>query len=456
MTTPFELKIRQFAVEKAMLSPPCRILLGLSGGADSMALLHILHRWPEVEVAAVHIHHGLRGAEADRDAAFVQTACQRLGVSLTVCREEVATFAEQHKISLEEAGRRVRYAVFERLLTQDGFNAVATAHNADDRAETVLMRLIRGSGVDGLASIPVRRGSIIRPLLCATRREIEEFCEQQHIDYVTDSTNADVAYSRNKVRHHILPALEQLNPAVKEALCRLADHATQDSYYLQALATDALTAATDGESYRVTDILRQPLPIRRRMMVQMISRWGCTTYEETHIMALERALNEGTGQVCLPGNMGLQVSQDRLYLLDNHLPKEKSVLINLAEGHTTMYWQGREHTLSVMDRESYTSFQNVHKMFFKYAIAYDTIQGGLTVRTRQEGDYIHPAGRRIGKSLKKLFIEWKVPIQQRDSLPLLCDDSGVLLVPGYTCDERVRPQDTTKLFLVWQPTLQKE
>ncbi len=453
MMTTLEQKVQQFVMRQGLFSTPCRILLGLSGGADSMALLYVLYRWPGVELEAVHIHHGLRGEEADRDAAFVARQCDTLGVPLTLRRVNVAAAAQQDKTGLEETGRRVRYAVFEELADKGGFDFIVTAHNADDQVETVLMHLVRGCGVDGLSGIPAVRGRIIRPLLSCTREEIEAFCAQLGVDFVTDSTNMDTAYTRNHCRHRLLPVLEQVNPEIRAALSRLSQHAAEDSRYLFYLADEVLQAARLGDGgYDVSILSTQPQSVRRRALVRIFQENGLFSFQEAHVTTLDEALLDGHGGVDLLGGYRGIVSQGRITMV---LHKEEETAceqpISCKPGQSTVVtWRGRTYRLSVYNRAEYELNENVHKMFFKYAIAYDTIHGSLCLRSRREGDYMHPAGRKIGKTLKKLLIEWRVPSFARDDLPLLCDEVGVLLVPGYACDERVRPDEKTKHFLVWQ------
>lgn len=452
MMTEFEQKVQQFVKHKGLFSAPCRILLGLSGGADSMALLYVLHRWQGVDLSAVHVHHGLRGEEADRDAAFVTEQCAALGVPLTVHREDVASVARQGKIGLEEAGRRVRYAFYERMADESGFEHIATAHNADDQAETVLMNMVRGCGVDGLAGIPAIRGRIIRPLLCCTREEIEGFCNAMAIPYVTDSTNKDVDYTRNRCRHQLLPLLEQINPEVKKSLFRLSKHAANDSDYLHTMAAVALDNAYRNESYITKEFMNQPEPVRRRMLIQILRRHDLNDFTQQHISAMEGVVLSGQGSVDVPGGR-VVVSQGRLAVL---LPQENlavSVPVELpleAGNEIIVDWQGASYRLSIVNCEKAEIIKKVHKKFLQSTIACDTIHGSLFLRARQSGDYMHPAGRNVGKSLKKLMIEWHMPSFMREKFPLLCDQNGVLLVPGYACDERVRPHEKTKLFLVWQ------
>ena len=224
-------KVYAFTAQKGLFSAPCQVVLGLSGGADSMALLHILTHWPvdDLLVHAVHIHHGLRGKEADRDEMFVRKYCAEHGISLSVIHGDVAALAQERRISIEEAGRIFRYEAFEQVRTQIGADYIVTAHTASDQSETVLMHIVRGCGVDGLCGIPAIRGCVRRPLLCCSRDEIEEYCQSHSIPYVTDETNADTKFVRNDVRLRILPALRELNPSIDKALLRYAYETFDDA-----------------------------------------------------------------------------------------------------------------------------------------------------------------------------------------------------------------------------------
>ncbi len=424
-----------------------------------MSLLHCLANWPTggLTVCAVHVHHGLRGDEADRDVTFVQEQCAALGVPLTVEYVDVPAEITQTGESVEQAARRLRYGVFDRVAAAWHVDAVATAHTAGDQAETVLLRLLRGCGVDGLAGIPVKRDNLVRPLLSCTRAEVEEFCARRHIPYVQDSTNGDTAYTRNRVRQELLPLLRQFNPLADDCIRRLAAHAAQDSAYLNELAADALEYAYADGGYRAAAFAAQPSPVRRRMLRQLLFRFGCYDYAQAHLVSIDEAVLKGQGAVSLPGYKRVTVSQGRISLQETVESLAPAWLpIDVTALPKTLSFGVCRFRVSLMRATDVNSSQNVHKMFFKSAIDCDRIQGGLFIRARQEGDMMHPAGRRVGKSIKKLMNELKIPAMYRDSYPLLCDAQGVIWLPGYCCDERVKPQADTRLFLVWEPLTEQE
>ena len=443
-------KVFTFTSEPPLFTAPCHVVLGLSGGADSMALLHMLVHWPEpgMRVSAVHVHHGLRGDSADRDEAFVRNICNQYSVSLTVRHVDVAERASNQHITIEEAGRAVRYEIFESVRSELDADYIFTAHTASDQVETMLMRLIRGTGPDGLEGIQVIRGAIRRPLLCCDRAEIEAYCAEHDVPYVTDETNMDVQYTRNLIRHEVLPLLRQINPAVNDALLRFRYHVGLDSTYMRGLAGQAMDKARQESGYICSVINEQHFPVRRRMILSLMDRAGVPNIEESHILAAEKVICSKNGSVSLPGHKVLAAEQGIVSIRDVNEPTSPDPMMVFALP-ATLFFGDEQYSLIVMDKKQADS-ENVHKLFSKYTIDYDTIRGSLCIRCRQEGDRIHPANRGVGKSLKKLMNELHIPAHLRDTYPLLCDDEGVLLIPGYTCDQRACVNEDTKHFLVWQ------
>ena len=434
-----------FTSEKGLFSAPCHVLVGLSGGADSMALLHLLLHWPAegLQVSAVHIHHGLREESADRDEAFVRDYCAAHQVPLTVIHEDVAQIAEEEQLTLEEAGRQVRYAHFEAVRCSAGADYIATAHTASDQVETMLMHMVRGCGLDGLVGIPAVRGCIRRPLLCCSREEIEEYCTENDIPFIEDESNADTRFTRNYIRHRVLPMLRELNPAVERALLRMREHTEDDVSFLDQVALDALNVASCNGGYAVNAFQEQPSVIRRRMIRMLLSSVANPSFEEIHIRTAEQAVLRGSMSVSLPNGLEFCVSQDVVCV---RVPSQDTVpTTQVIETFPAEIVFGKK-TLQI-EKNSEESL-NVHSLLLQYAIDCDKIEGKLYVRGRLEGDYMHPSGRGVGKSLKKLMNEWHIFPYLRNSYPILCDESGVILVPGYAVDHRVRVTESTKHYLV--------
>ncbi len=450
MSYSFAEKVYAFTEKNALIFGGSTVVVGVSGGADSMALLHVLSAWrDDLRVVAVHVHHGLRGEEADRDEALVRKFCADNDINYICERANVRLIAQEFGIGEEEAGRRVRYNTFERIRDEQNADVIATAHTADDNVETVLMHVLRGSGIGGLCGIPAKRGRIVRPLLDCTRAEIEAYCAENAIPYIVDSTNNDPTYTRNRVRHQLMPLMREINPSVAAAIARLRSSAMQDEAYFTELASASLANArcADG-SYLREEFLRQHTSVRVRMWKALLSENRCDDYTQRHIDALENALRANRGTVYLSGGYSVCVSAGRLKCFSEQ-QNDNSRLISVDELPFRLYMNGCEHILQCVTREEMLSLQNVHKKFLKFALDYDKIQGGLTIRGRRDGDHFHPAGRNVGKTLKSLFQEMRVPTYDRDEVLLLCDENGIVLMPGVACDSRVCPTDSTKHFLVW-------
>lgn len=446
MPIEFREKVFSFTAEKSLFLAPCRMIVGVSGGPDSMALLHTLLHWPRpgLEICVVHVHHGLRGETANRDADFVEQQCRKWHVPVHIFRADIAALAQRWGIGLEEAGRQERYRLFDAVCDEEKADYILTAHNANDQTETVLMHLLRGCGVDGLCGIPAVRDRIRRPLLCCTRQEIEDYCRDEHIAFMTDETNADIHFTRNRIRHEVLPLLRELNPEVDAAVRRLSFFAEEDCRYFNESAAESIQQAASEDSYEVSAFLQQPLPVRRRMIRQLLRQNKVPCITQAHIEQLEQVLFSRDGSVSLPGGKQALVQQGRLYFETKITEQPKCPALTIHSLPAEIQWAGTTYKLDFTEASS-----KVHKLFFKSVIDCDRIQGDLTVRCRAEGDSMRPAGRGICKTLKKLMNEWHIPTQQRDLLPVLCDDAGILLIPGYTCDERVRVTEDTKHFLVW-------
>ncbi len=443
-------KVVNFTQERSLIPSYSSVIVGVSGGADSMALLHILcsNAFQDITVHAVHIHHGLRGDEADSDERLVTEYCKLHHIPLHIEHADINTYATQWNCGVEEAGRRVRYDTFERLRIQHNADIIATAHTADDNCETTLMHILRGCGISGLSGIPAKRGHIIRPLLSCNREEIEAYCAEQTIPYCLDSTNTDTTFTRNRIRHDLIPLMQEINPAIKSALLRLTAAAAQDEAYFVSIAEQLLQEATVRDNvYRREVFLRQPMPIFVRLCRMLFAKYHSFSFTETHIEALHTAVINNRGLVYLPNNCCISVSGG--LIMPYTQPTDTTVHFVIDTLPFSFTLNGTTYHLEVISHEQLSVFENVHKKFFKLHVDYDKIQGDLYIRCRQEGDAIHFQKRNIGKSIKKLFQECHIPVHMRDTIPLLCDNAGIVSVFGIGCDQRVCPDDSTNHFLVW-------
>lgn len=433
-----------------MLSAGDRVLVAVSGGADSLALLHFLVNEQVAlelrEVAAAHIHHGLRGEEADRDERVVRDFCASCGVRLFVCHADVAAEARRRGDGVEEAGRAVRYAFLERIAAENGFDRIATAHTLTDATETVLLNMARGTGLGGLTGIPPVRGRIIRPLLAVTRAEVEAYDAAAGIAFVTDSSNADVTFSRNRVRREVLPALRQLNPRVDEAFARLMRTVRADEDYLRKQTAAALQSARITRGLYRADTLHALHPALAARAVRLaVEESAGVCCEERHLRAVLALLATG-GSVTVNGAVDVTVHRDRLVITarGGESPAEQP----LEDGREYVCGGIRWHC-SVFERKNWEKRQKIHKILLQFTCDYDKMGDKAVVRGRRAGDIVHPVHGNGGKTLKKWMNERHVPTAWRDTFPILSDEKGVFLVPGLGCDRRVALDDKTQHILAF-------
>lgn len=399
------------------------IAVALSGGADSMALLmglYILKDELQITLSALHLNHCLRAEESDRDEAFVKEACSRLGVPLTVERVDVGAVAQKNGISTELAARQVRYDFFERNAT----GMVATAHNADDNLETVIYRLTRVTGINGLCSIPERRGIYIRPLLCCSREEIEAFLKENNTQYVTDSTNLTDEYTRNRIRHSVIPVLKQLNPSVAESFYQTAKLLKADRDCLERAAKQEFSLRFDGEKLSVKDYGLLDGAIASRVITMYFEKLGFEVNNYC-IKGVTDLAVKGEGRFQIKEGRMLKVSKGFLMSEDGEIPAFKTEIVKQSVGEIKI--NGK-----------------IHNLFLKNAIDCDKIEGNLTLRTRQSGDSIAFLHRRVSKPLKKWMNEEGIGTQEREVWPVISDDKGVVWVYGGGVDKRVCPDENTR------------
>jgi tRNA(Ile)-lysidine synthase len=421
-------KLLALSGEYGMLPPGELVLCAVSGGADSMALLHILKTLSGelgFTLRAAHFNHHLRRAESDRDEAFVRERCQDWGVPLTCGGGDVARAARQSGRGIEETARALRYAFLEETADALGATRIATAHSADDNAETLLLHLVRGSGLAGLTGIPPRRGRIVRPLLTTTRREIETYCAQEKIPYVQDSTNADETYTRNFLRLRVLPLLKEINPRAVEHLSAAAGLLRADNDYLNAQARRVADQARERGGELVIEaetLARQPDPVASRAAFLLLERSGGgknrAAAHSGAILDLCRG-REGkpSAQVDLPG-VTVCREYDLLVLTPAGEGPTIPASVPVRPGERAV-WGGWRVTC----REAVCPEESAPAPF-RFYLSPERLQGELTLRSRLTGDALKLPGRGT-KALKKLYIEEKVPARRRCALPVLADGAGV-------------------------------
>ena len=404
-------KLRAFLKEQALLSPGDRVIAAVSGGADSVAMLFALYLLRDelgITLEAAHFNHHLRGAESDRDEAFVTDFCGRYCIPLHLGSGRIVS----GKKGLEAAARDARYAFLRRLPGK-----IATAHTADDNAETVLMRLIRGTGLKGLGAIAPVSGNVIRPMLTVTRDDVEAFLEEYALPHVEDSSNGTDDFLRNRIRHSILPLMRTENPRIGENLSAMALLLRQDEACLQAMIPEK-------QMPDVSRLKAMEPALRRRALERFLKAQGVREPEQIHILQAEQLLYHWSPSASMqfPGGVTIGRQYDRLVRLEC-APELPETLLSVP-GETCIGGKRfvSEYAADLEERPDSVLVRPA---------------GALIVRSRRSGDTMQlPGGTR---SLKKMYIDRKIPASQRAAVPVLADDRGVLAVFGIGTDIRFHP-----------------
>ena len=417
-------KLEQFIRSHHLVDRGDTLVCAVSGGADSMALLtgmYLLRDKLGIILEAAHFNHCLRGEESDADEAFVVDYCNSLNIPVHICREQIIA----GKKGLEAAAREARYAFFEKLSGK-----IATAHTADDNAETVLMHLIRGTGLKGLGGISPRRGKIIRPMLGITRPQVLAFLEEYCVSYRNDSSNDTDLFLRNRLRHHVLPLLREENPRLCENLSSMALRLRQDEEALQAYSKAEYPLS-------VSELLQKPAAVRIRILERFLKNAGVTEPEAEHLRLAEALVfsEKPSSRIVFPGNVLVYRQYD--LLLYGALPQLPEAVRLTCPG--TAYFGSYCITC-----EPAVNCENSSDVFTL------SVDGELWVRSRLPGDAIKTPGGT--KSLKKLFVDRKIPAIQRDLIPVLSDNNGVAAVLGFGSDLNHRKNSLP----AWRITVHKQ
>lgn len=413
-------KIAKTIAKYNMLKSGDTVVVGVSGGADSMLLLNYLFDNKErynINLIAANVEHGIRGEDSLNDTEFVKSFCQEKGIDFRCVSINAKENAKAEKLGVEEYSRNKRYDFFNSV----GADKIATAHNLTDNAETLLFRLVRGTSNKGAGAIPPVRDNIIRPLIECTSKEIREYCKEKGIPYVVDKTNFENGYSRNYIRNEILPLLERLNPQYEEALSRYIASAAEDEECLKSLA-EKYAFPVSLESFK------GEFPAVQKRVIQLYAKQFGLTLDETHLTEA-LALCYRTGKTQLKGNL-FAVSDGKLLKLE---------YIENAEDEPAFSAESR-----IVDISRFLEKKEILKKEFAFFCDYDKIVGKVSQRVRQSGDSLTLADRGVSKSLKKLMNELKIPPSVRNKTAVIYDEDGVIGLYGYTLSERVKIDKSTK------------
>ena len=435
MTLPC--KVEQYMDRHRMLDGCDTVVAAVSGGADSTAMLRMLKdlcaRRGRALVCA-HFNHSLRGADSDADEAFVRELCLQFQIPFFSEKRDVRALGG----NLESSAREVRYAFLQR--TAAGFPAarIATAHTMNDNAETVLFHMSRGAGAQGMQGIAPVRGAVIRPLLCQQRAEIEQYLREAGQSYRTDASNADLAYSRNRIRHAVVPELCRINPRALEHISRMCELLAADAAVLDRLADDVYREAEKGDALLVSVLKAQPRPIRYRVLKQFLLERTGITYDQAHMHTLEALLQSGqTGsRTQLSGDIFCELRYGALYVGTSPAPAAPLEPVLVQPGASCLAGAWRI-SLRLEDRRHADP---------RNALDYAKLSGPLTIRSMRSGDRFSIPG--VGsKPVRRLYTDRKLPLPARGINPLLTAGERVAWIMGVGPSADCRPDNTTKQYL---------
>lgn len=420
-----------------MLPEGQTVLCAVSGGTDSMCLLQALGEL-KIDVYAAHFNHCLRAEESDRDENFVRQWCEEKKIPFICERGDVLTFAQENDMGIEEAARKLRYEFLERSAAKAKAQVIATAHNADDNTETILFNLTRGTGLKGLCGIPPRRGNIVRPLLTCSRKEIEQYVNARKIPHVEDSTNAETNYSRNKIRHLVMPVLREINPSLEEGTSRLSRTLRDDENCLSDIAQQVFSLAEinpQGVSISAELLRAQPEAIQSRVLRLAVKAVG-GSMDSGQTAAAQTLVFSNKPNVGVDVGNNVRVRREYEDLkVQQGMQKVCSFKPQVLEIGQAVEINELKMTIMCCSK---LDNGKIHKTFNNLLFKKSAIRGNITVRPRVSGDYIKLSGRNVGKTLKKLFIEKQIPVGKREMIPVFADDEGVIAVLGIGISERVK------------------
>lgn len=454
-------KVINYIKENKIIQQDDRILVALSGGPDSVCLLHMLYRIKDkfnLKLGAIHINHMLRGEEADKDENYIIDLCEQMGIKHYVKRINIEYIAKETNVSLETAGRNERYKAFEEIKIKDKYNKIAVAHNANDQAETILMRIMRGTGLEGLTGIkPQREGGIIRPILCLNRQEIEDYCEYNGLNPRIDASNYDRHYSRNRVRLDILPYMrDNFNKDIIDTLNRMTLLLQKDNEFIEEYSKKCYNMYCKKHNNKL-EILKE---LFEKEMESIITRVVIIAFKEIsksyqnfemkHIYEIVNLAFRETGKkinltnniICenLYGNIVLSKNDNKYYnsCVKTEIKLDKDNIIENIEFNNYII---NFEVIENKKKEKFTK-NNLIKLF-----NYDKIEKEILIRYRKDGDKIIPLGMSGSKKVKDIFINSKVPREERDNTPILCFDDKISWIVGYKTSQLFKIDSDTKMIL---------
>lgn len=436
-----ERKVRDFITKESLLPDRCRVVVGVSGGADSVALLRILLSLG-YDCHAVHCNFRLRGDESERDRRFTEELCRQLGTELTVCGYDTSGYASQNGISIEMAARELRYRDFGRIMKEQGADAVCIAHHQDDSVETVLLNLTRGTGLKGLTGIKPRNGDIVRPLLCASRKEIETYLKEIGQPFITDSTNLETDFTRNRIRLMLLPAMREINPSAGSAVLSTARHLQQAYlFYMASVAETRRKAVSERNGNLEIDIdaLRQA-PSVEGFLFETLSPAG---FNDAGIRSIASSLDSQPGTRFLSESHILLKDRSKLILMPLKKEEPGTVDILAVNGFNALLPDRRRVTVRIEEKGAPVSRDADTATFDADMLPYT-----LTVRTWRKGDWFIPFGMKGRRLVSDFMTDRKMNLAEKHSQLVVTGGDDIVWVLGLRPDNRYRVTERTLRQLI--------
>ncbi|WP_066500790.1 tRNA lysidine(34) synthetase TilS [Abyssisolibacter fermentans] len=458
-----EQKVYDTIVDNNLIKSGDKLVVGVSGGPDSMALLCVLKNIQKsinFTIISVHINHGIRGKEADKDEKYVKNICKQWNIPFYNKKVNMDEYAKINKMSSEEAGRELRYKFFNEILKKESANKIAVAHNKNDQAETVMMRFLRGTGIEGLKGMEFKVGNIIRPLLSIDRSLIEEYCEDNNLNPRIDKTNLQPIYGRNKIRLELIPYIENnFNKGIVNTLTRTANIMNEDNDFINKYAEEKFEKVCNKKSKNIIEIKVEEFKELHISIKSRIIRLSIEAINGNrkniglkHIKIITHFIENGVAGKTHDTTMGVEL-----------LKKYDTCLIRKKEN--SLHKVIKDRNKLVLNAKNYNNnfksdiiieIKDIQKIdfksndrFIKY-IDYDKIKGDLYIRNRKPGDKFVPFGMKGSKKLKDYFIDNKIPREERDNIPIIEDEKNIIWVVGYRLSDLYKVDKNTKKVILIQ------
>lgn len=448
-----ECKVRLAIAENNMLSFLKKgVAIGLSGGADSILLLIILRKLKNefnFNLKALHVNHMIRGESADNDEKFSKAFSEALGIEFESIKVDVPYFASQNKIGTEEAARKIRYNYFADVLSkEENLGVIATAHNSTDNLETFIFNLMRGSGIHGLCSIAPVRDNIVRPLIYVSKEEILKLLSDGNIPFVTDETNFSVEYTRNYIRHEILPKLRHLTPHPEDMANKAISNLRSDADYISSIADNFYSDNVIDSKLDASKLSGLHPAIFSRVIRIMCKEYGALTPEKIHVDKIyELVCKGGDFSIDIPGNVSFFKKGALCYIGE----KEKAIQPHCFEYELTDEFNeipALNIAIAITSEKEKDFSSNVYKFSIKAKLSSAIIVGSLSVRNKRDGDAYFYGG--MTRKLKKLFSDKKIPISVREKIPVIADKKGIVWVPGFGVRDDAPEQKTNMWIAIYK------